>query len=335
MGEDPSGKELARTDAPRRPWRANPVLGLALCVAGSLTAAFVSGPGVGLMVAGIWLLRRPEVSHGWWAAVACILPCIAMCVVSWEAFGSLCLPWVACALLVGFVLPGRIGVTSVVCVIAVSSALMAACDAVVVASYDMSLPEYARQALDAARQQAEGALQGTQGEGSLSASAALDQSFSAMEMVWPVSYAAQGCLATLCGLLGLALARRDRYRRVYDAFLRYDVPLWGIVALVCALALLAVSNTGLPVAGTCASAALCLLIVLRVLYFLQGMAAGMAVMEARGTGAFARVLVCTALLLAEAYLFATCVLGVLDTWANVRHLPRTRKGVPEGVGTGE
>lgn len=335
MGEDPSGKELARTDAFRRPWRTSPALGLALCVVGSLTAAFVSGPGVGLMVAGIWLLRRPGVAHGWWATVACILPCLAMCILSWEALGSLCLPWVACALIVGFVLPGRISVTSVVCVIAVSAALMAASDAIVVASYDMSLPEYARQALDEARQQTEAALRGSTAGDSLSAGMALDQSFSAMESVWPVSYAAQGAVATLCGLLGLALARRDRYQRVYEAFLRYDVPRWGIVTLALALALLFASNVGLPAGEACGSTALCLLIVLRALYFLQGMAAGMAVMEARRTGAFARVCVVAALLLAESYLYATCVLGVLDTWANVRHLPRPRARESRVTGTGE
>ena len=80
-----------------------------------------------------------------------------------------------------------------------------------------------------------------------------------------------------------------------------------------------------------------ILFCLRVLYFLQGLAVAMYLMDARRWGPVSRVLVLAVLLMAELGLYAVSVFGVIDVWANFRGLPRGNRGkrAAEPCGEGE
>lgn len=315
---------LARNDGRKADWPARPVLEVILCVVGSLLSAFFAPVGVGLMAAGVCLLRRPEEGKTWWGVVACLVPLVILCLVDWVNLGSLALPSVICALAMGLLLPGRIGITSVCACVLGLSALVLGTDAAVLASFGMSLPDYVSQTFDQMGQLAQSASSAGAG---ITFSAAMQQSIDYMRRIWPLIYVGQAALSVLAGLAGLAIARRMPVARLYEAFTRFDMPVWGMVLIAACVVCWAVSVLGVPGASTFVSVALCLFICLRVLYFLQGMAVAMSLMDKRGFGPLVRILVIMMLLMLEGSFYVVCVLGAVDAWANFRKLPRNEKDV--------
>lgn len=300
---------------PARPWPE-----LALCVLGSLVSTTLPALGVAAMVFGAWLLNRPEERRGWWAVAGCALPGIVLSFVEWVNYGSLMVPCIVCALVVALVLPGRITITSVCATILGVSALMIAADASIVMMWGESFTAYVSALLDEIRELTVASLSGN--GSSVAIMASVDQTVGVLQKVWPLLYVSRAAVAVLMGLLGLMLARRDTYQRVYAAFTRYDMPLWGVVALIAAIACMAGSAFGLVTSQTLEAVGLNLLFCLRVLFFLQGLAVVMFLMDRHHWGAFARVLVLAGLLMAEMAFFAVSVFGVIDVWANFRRLPR-------------
>lgn len=319
MDERGADTTLARSAERPAAWPAHPVAELALCVVGSLLSAFFAPVGTGLMAAGAYLLRRAEEGKAWWGVAGCLVPLAVLCLVDWVNLGSLALPPVICALALGLLLPGRTGITSVcLCVVGVT-ALTLGIDAALLASMGSDLLSYVSQTFDQMEQIYQSA--GTVGVG-ITVSAAMQQSIDLMRRIWPLVYLGQGAASVLVGLIGVAIARRIPFARLYEAYTRFDVPVWGMVLIAVCVVCWAVSGLGVSAASTFGDVALCLFICLRVLYFLQGMAVAMSLMDGRGFGQFARILVIVALLLLEASFYAVCVLGAIDAWANFRKLPR-------------
>lgn len=314
-GIEPVDSKPARTFA--RP--ARPSLEVALCVLGSLLSVQLAGIGTFAMVYGAWLLFRPEEQRGLWAIAGCLVPGIALSIVSFVDFGSLVLPCAVIALAIAYVLPGRITVTNVCLTVAALAAMMAGADALFAASVGMDLPGYANALLDEAYEITVSSVSTTSSQ--LAAEAGIDGVYETMRMVWPLGYVAQASVVVLLGLLGLVVARKNTYAQVYAAFLRYDIPLWGVVALIAGLVCLLLGTT--TEQGTqLEPIGLMLLLVLRVLFCLQGLAVLSAWMNRRGMGFASRVIAIALALLAELSLFVVCILGVVDVWANFRKLPR-------------
>ena len=276
------------------------------------------------MVAGVFLLRRPEERKTWWGVTACLVPLAALCLVDWVNLGSLALPSVICALAMGLFLPGHVGITSVCACVVGLTALVLGTDAAVLASFDVSLLDYVSQTFDQMGQIVQDS--GSAGAG-ISVSAAMQQSIDFMRRIWPLVYMGQAALSVLAGLVGLTVARRSPTVRLYEAFTRFDMPIWGMVLIAVCAVCWAASVLGVPGASTFGSVALCLFICLRVLYFLQGMAVAMSLMDKRGFGPVVRILVIMLLLMLEGSFYVVCVLGAVDAWANFRKLPRHEKEV--------
>lgn len=307
-----------QTPPARKPPRpAHPWLELALCVAGSLLSYWLPAVGTMAMVFGAWLLSRKEEGRRWLAVAGCALPGVALSFVSWWALGSLVAPCILCALAVALLLPGRIGFTSVVLVIVGTAAAMVGSDAGYVASQGGDMASYVSGLFDEIRAQSQAMLAGSATVGSMSA---LDQTLALMARVWPLIYLARAFGVVVLGLLGLMLARRDTYQSVYAAFLRYEVPLWGVAALVAAIACMAGEAAGLPGGQAWGDVGLDVLLCLRVAFFLQGLAVAMCLMDRAAWGPFARVLCIACMLMAELGLSAVSVFGVIDVWADFRRI---------------
>ena len=313
----PAGNSLVvagKSPRPARPW-----VELLLCVLGSFGSVMFPALGVAAMVYGAWLLSRKEEGRTWWAVAGCLVPGVVISVLTWD-YGSLVLPCVACALVVALLLPGRIGITGVCLTIAGVTAATIMADASLVMLWGESFTAYVNALIDEMREAMVASLGGT---ASVAVQASVDQTIELFKKVWPLIYASRAAFMVLFGLLGLAIARRDTYQSVYVAFTRFDVPLWAVVLLIAAVACLACQVLG--IAGeTLGMVGVNVLICLRVLFFLQGLAVAMNLMDRRRMGPFARVLVIAAILLAELGLYATCVFGVIDVWANFRRLDRRR-----------
>ena len=325
MDESPADTALARNDEQKASWPARPLIEIVLCVVGSLLSTFFAPLGVGLMVVGVYLLRRPEEGKALWGVAACLVPCALLCLADWVNLGSLALPQVVGALVMGLVLPGHIGITSVCACILGLTALSLGTDAALLASFGSSLPSYVNATFDEMAQITQDAASST-GVG-ITVSAAMQQSIDYMRSIWPLIYVGQAAMSVLMGLVGLGIARRTSMARLYEAYVRFDVPLWGMVLIAVCAVCWAVSRLGVTGAATFASAALCLFICLRVLYFLQGMAVAMSIMDKRGYGSIARILVIMALLLLEGSFYVVCVAGAIDAWAIFRKLPRHERDV--------
>lgn len=329
MGEPQGIEPVAVNDAGRKaPRPARPWLELLLCVIGSFGSVFFPALGCAAMVYGSWLLGRPEERRAVWAVAGCLLPGVVLSFVSWD-IGSLALPIAACALALSLILPGRMGVTGVCAVIAGTTALMIASDASLVMFYGEDFAAYVSALLSEIRELAAASLGGSS---SVAAMAALDETMELLGKVWPCLYAARAAAVVAVGFVGLALARRDTCQRAYDAFMRYDVPLWCVGALVVAVACLCASVAGM--AEVFGLIGLNLLLCLRVLFFLQGLAVGMDVTRRRRWRPVTRVLALTVMLLAELGFYAVSVFGVIDVWANFRQLAR-RSGARAAEAHGE
>lgn len=319
IDQTPVGRKDPR---PAHPW-----FELFLCMVGSLGTLYLPSIGTALMVYGAWLLSRKEEGRTWLALAGCLVPGIALSFVSWD-LGSLVLPYSLCALAVALLLPGRIGVTSVCLVVAGTTAAMILADASMVMSWGETFAAYVDALLAEMRELLVASLGGGSADSVVTAS--VDQTIELFGKIWPLMYALNAVMAVLVGLVGLMLARRDTYASVYTAFLHYDVPLWAVAALIAGFVCLVWNLFGFAGSAVAEAVGLNVLFCLRALFFLQGLAVAMNLMERRGTGSLARVLVLAFMLMAELGLYAVCVLGVVDVWANFRGLERdSAKKPPE------
>jgi len=325
VSEQPAGCKAPR---PARPW-----FELLLCVVGSLGTLWFPSIGTALMVYGAWLLSRKEEGRTWLALAGCLVPGIALSFVSWD-LGSLVLPCSACALAIALLLPGRVSVSSVCLVIVGTTAAMILADASLVMLWGETFAAYVDALLAEMRELTVASLGGESAGSAVMAS--VDRTIELFGKIWPLIYAMRAAGVVLVGLLGLVLARRNTYASVYTAFTRFDAPLWAVAALVAGIACLAWDLMGFAGADVAEAVGLNVLFCLRVVFFLQGLAVAMYLMEKHRWSSFPRVLAMAAMLMAELGLCAVCVYGVIDVWANFRGLPRDRaQQVAETHGEGE
>lgn len=307
--------------ARKSPRPAHPWFELMLCLFGALGSLYLPALGTMAMVYGLWLLARKEEGRMWVGVAGCLVPGIALSFVSWGFYGSLIMPCIACALVVALLLPGRITITTVGLTMIGLTAAMLMADVSLVAMEGGDFAAYVSALLQEMRELTVASLGGT---ASVAVMASVDQTLEVLGKTWPLIYAFRAAGVTVMGLLGLMLARRDTYQSVYAAFKRYDMPLWTVAALVGGIACLAYSALDVQGAGAVEVVGLNVLLCLRVAFFLQGLAVAMSFMDQRRWGPFSRVFAIAFMLMAEVGLYAVCVFGVIDVWANFRRLARSR-----------
>ena len=317
---DGTGVDIETTEGARKraPRVSRVVIGAVLCVAGCLVASVMTGLGCALMTAGAWLVCGAKSRGKLLAALCCLVPLAVLCVVSWENLGSYALPGVACSLVLALALPGRIGVTSVCLCILATAGLVAGTDEVVLLGAGSNLLDYVQSSLASLSDQYSAALSAGVSSTSIMLAAAYQNSVDLMRKLWPLMYVSQGAFDVLLGLVGLGIARRIPYERLYASYLRFEVPVWGIIALAVAVAILLGGGLDVPVAPVMESAGMCVLLFLRVLYFLQGLAVSMCLMQRHGVGHLARILVIALLLFVEWSFYAVSVFGAIDFFAHFR-----------------
>ena len=149
-------------------------------------------------------------------------------------------------------------------------------------------------------------------------------------ILWPTAYVVVSSGEFLAALAGAHLAlRRVKPERSWEGIAGYDLPLWIVVALVVAIAGLAIALTvptsPQPVLMVSANLAMAL----RIAFAVQGAAVVAWLLRGRDLGAFARFLVWAAALYLEVQFVVLTVVGVVDVWANFRHLQRG--AAPDGT----
>ena len=161
-------------------------------------------------------------------------------------------------------------------------------------------------------------------DASPAASAQVDFAAQLLGLFWPVIYVAVGCAEGLSAHLGLRLLRAPLAERgrSLPSLSDYDVPLWVVALLVVTAGALAVALTvpAAPQALLTVSANVAM--TLRFAFAVQGLAVLACLAGRRGWGTLPKVLLGALALYLEVQFIVLTVVGVVDVWANFRHLAR-------------
>lgn len=241
---------------------------------------------------------------------AAVLCCLLACAAAELALRGRLTPGLTCVL-VALVALAQIGTDAVVC--ATQGTTIAARVDELVASYQES-------------------LSGT----SVSAAALMQQVRAVMSLMWPTAYVLSAVAEYLFASVGVTLA----LVRVPDSTVRmprhaeFDLPLWLVGVLVVSTAGIAF---GLTAPWSAADAVLMVsanvLMALRIAVAAQGLAVFAWLLGRRHMGPLASVLLGGIALYLEVQFFVMTLVGLVDIWANFRHLDRggrSRDGAPAG-----
>lgn len=315
--QDSPSTQLVSPGSSRRP--ARPVFEFVLCALASLGSIFSPSLGCALMVFGAWRLAHSGEGRAVWAALGCLAPGIVLSFATWD-YASLVLPCSLCALAIALLLSRGVSVGGVVVLVALLCGLLIGADASLLMLQGESFAAYVQELLEELRQVMTASL--TTGGSSVSVQATVDSTVELLGWIWPLIYAMRAACTVCFGLVGLAVARHDSFQKVHEAFKRCDTPLWVVALFIVSVACLA----GWSVLGVLPEAvgvaALNVLICMRVVFFLQGCAVMLSLMDSHGWGFFPRVAVLSLAFLAEVSLSVVCILGLIDVWANFRKLAR-------------
>ena len=303
--------------SPIHPW-----MELILCIAGSFATVYFAGIGTLAMVYGAWRLFRPQEGRGIWAILGCLAPVLVLCFVSWLDYGTLVLPCALCALAIAKLLPEHASVTNVCLTVLLMGLALVGADALFAHSMGYNIVSYSQAIIDEVRAQTTASLQGT--GTSITAMASIDQVMDIIRMAWPFGYLVQASFIVAFGFLGLALSRRMKYAQAYAAFTACDIPLWAVVLLIIGVVCTVFGSSDSQISYIMSCIGVNTLLVCRVLFFIQGLACMLGLMDKHNLGGFSRVAILVLALFAELWFIALSVFGLVDVWANFRKLGRSR-----------
>lgn len=273
--------------------------GLVSCARGRLVREMLPG-----LAAALAVCTALGVPSGAVVLADCAIACLAALVV-------------AAAMVTGRLTPGASCI-----VMAAITACHLGVDAAAASAGGTTLADTVRELLAYARQQL--------AEASPTAAAQVDSTIAALEVMWPTGYVmaalAEGLMAHLGAWLAAAGIPEVSRPRLAD----FDLPLWIVAALVASVAGLAAALTvpAAPDAVLLVSANL--VMALRFAFLAQGIGVLSHLLGERGVGALGRSLAAVAGLYLEAQFIVVSIVGLVDVWANFRHLARGGQPGPTG-----
>lgn len=204
------------------------------------------------------------------------------------------------------------------CLVAVASACaLIAGDAAVLALQGTTVTAYMDEVLSVVQSGLSSAT-----SGSLDQTAAAQTVLQALRLLWPSGYTILAFTACACAAVGGRAALRRIPESRVAPFSSFDLPLWVLYLLVGGVVALAVAGA-LPAYGDVVRmVGANVLLGVRVLLSVQGFAVLAWRLGARGTSPLAGALLVILALVLDAQFFVMAVVGLIDVWANFRHLPR-------------
>lgn len=205
------------------------------------------------------------------------------------------------------------------CMVAIVAALaFFASDALGLALQGTSVSAYMNEVLSSLREGVSAV-----GGSSIDATAAYQTVVGLLSVLWPSAYTMLGFGACACAAVGGRVALRHLLHATpVVPFGRFDLPLWVVALLAVGVAGLALAGT-LPVGGSVVSmVAANVLVGVRLLLAVQGLAVVVSWTRARHMGPAVASLVVVVALVLDVQFFVMAVVGLVDVWANFRHLVR-------------
>lgn len=149
-----------------------------------------------------------------------------------------------------------------------------------------------------------------------------------LDYLWPLTYTLAALVEFACAYLGVSIASSRLGEKSFEMpkLQDFDLPLWVVAVFVAAVCGLAVAmSVSLGFAQVLLMICLNVIMGLRFAFMIQGLALISAVMRKRGPGQLTRVLAYVAAFYLEAQFFVMSIVGLVDVWANLRHLPRGKR----------
>lgn len=230
---------------------------------------------------------------------------------------------VAATLVCGRLTPGALCV-----IVAAVSASHLGVDAAIAHLGGTTLTESVTSLLEALRQQLVGATP--------TAAAQLDSVMGLLEVMWPTAYVMTGTVECVMAHAGTSLAapgKRAAHGGDRTGIAGFDLPIWVVALLVASVAGLACALTvpDAPRALLMVSANLAMS--LRFAFLAQGVGVLSWLCEERHVGTLARILGAVLALYLEVQFIVVSIVGLVDVWANFRHL--SRGSGPDSTGNAE
>lgn len=151
-------------------------------------------------------------------------------------------------------------------------------------------------------------------------------------LLWPVAYVAASLVECLTALLGtrLAASRSNGTVPAPPRLVVFDVPLWVVAVFLAAAAGLAAALTQAVVPGVVLVISANVALALRFAFAVQGLAVLIWFAHSRQASSTMAALLGMVALYLEAQFFVLTVAGLVDVWANFRHLTRGEVTVSTG-----
>lgn len=185
--------------------------------------------------------------------------------------------------------------------------------------------------VDAAKAMVNAAVELTASGSTLDVAAQMRSVENLLVLLWPFAYFVLGGLNVLCAHAGARVADTVPGTRKPWRLADFEAPTWSVVALIVAVAVAGVGSLGVlgSAGGWLQSAGLCIISAVRFVFMLQGFGVLTWWLSKHRLGCFIRFLVLFLAVDLEASFLVVSLLGLVDFWANLRHLPRGQK--PEGT----
>lgn len=144
-----------------------------------------------------------------------------------------------------------------------------------------------------------------------------------MGILWPTSYTLHAVVGVIAAALGGRVARTGlgalAPRKL--TLTTFDPPLWVAGALLVSIVGLAAAQAA-PAKDIVLMVSANLLMAVRFAFGVAGVAVAAWLMRRRGMGIVATLLVCAILVFIDMQFFVMAIVGLVDFWANFRHLSR-------------
>ncbi len=149
-----------------------------------------------------------------------------------------------------------------------------------------------------------------------------------LDYLWPLTFTLAALVEFACAYLGVSIASSRLGEKSFEMpkLRDFDLPLWVVAVFVVAVCGLAVATSvSLGFTQLLLMVSLNVIMGLRFAFMIQGLALISAFMRKRELRQFTRVLTFVAAFYLEAQFFVMSIVGLVDVWANFRHLPRGKR----------
>ena len=161
----------------------------------------------------------------------------------------------------------------------------------------------------------------TQGASALDSSVELARTVASL--IWPSSYTLNAIVWIVAAALGARIARRGLGPLAPRAltFTLFDLPIWVAGALLASIVGFAIAQV-IPQRDALLLVVVNLAMAVRFAFGVSGIAVAAYFMRRRGMGLVITLVICGVLVFIDMQVFVMAIVGLIDFWANFRHLPR-------------